>query len=586
MKSSTYLSFAFLLLSSTFMLGCGENTTNTTTSTSPTPTSTSDSKNTVKPIAIDPAASNINTNDMMEHIKKLASDEFEGRGPDSKGEELTIKYLTEVSQKLGLKPGNPDGTFVQKVPLVSYEIDPNVEMKFSAADKTVNLKFRDEFVAWTRQLVDKVDMNGDLVFVGYGAEAPEYQWDDFKGEDLKGKVLVMLINDPPLPDDKMFGGKAMTYYGRWTYKFEQAMKKGAAGCIVIHETGPAGYPWEVVRNSWGTGGFTVSDNNSNLSLCPVESWMTFDKAKEIFQLAGKDLEELKKEALKKEFKPVNLGVKASLSLKNKYKKIESNNFIAKLEGSDPELKNEYVVFTAHWDHFGIGLPAVDDKGKPVNDDKIYNGAKDNATGTAGLLELAKTYTKLSTPPKRSLLFLAVTAEERGLLGSAYYAQNPLYPLAKTTAVINMDSMNVWGKTKDIIVVGLGNSTLDDYVQGVAATQNRTVKPDQEPEKGYFYRSDHFSFAKQGVPALNAGEGEEYIGKPAGEGKKLSDEYTAKDYHKPSDDIKPNWDLSGAVEDLQMLFQIGYEVANAKEIPAWRDGTEFKAKREESLKAGK
>ncbi|MFY9226270.1 MAG: M28 family metallopeptidase [Blastocatellia bacterium] len=582
MKSSTYLSFAFLLLSSTFMLGCGENTTTTTNS----PTPTSDNKSTVKPIAIDPAASNINTNDMMEHIKKLASDEFEGRGPNSKGEELTIKYLTEVSQKLGLKPGNPDGTFVQKVPLVSYEIDPNTEMKFSAGDKTVNLKFRDEFVAWTRQLVDKVDMNGDLVFVGYGAEAPEYQWDDFKGEDLKGKILVMLINDPPLPDDKMFGGKAMTYYGRWTYKFEQAAKKGAAGCIIIHETVPAGYPWEVVKNSWGSGGFTFSDNNNNLSLCPVESWTTFDKAKEIFQLAGKDLEELKKEALKKEFKPVNLGVKASLSLKNKYKKIESNNFIAKLEGSDPELKNEYVVFTAHWDHFGIGLPATDDKGKPVNDDKIYNGAKDNATGTAGLLELAKTYTKLSTPPKRSLLFLAVTAEERGLLGSAYYAQNPLYPLAKTTAVINMDSMNVWGKTKDIIVVGLGNSTLDDYVQGVAATQNRTVKPDQEPEKGYFYRSDHFSFAKQGVPALNAGEGEEYIGKPAGEGKKLSDEYTAKDYHKPSDDIKPNWDLSGAVEDLQMLFQIGYEVANAKQIPAWRDGTEFKAKREESLKAGK
>lgn len=587
MKSSTYLSFALLLFGSTIMLGCGDNTQTTNKNETPTPTSTATNKaSNVKPIAVDPAANNINANDMMEHVKKLSSDEFEGRSPNTKGEELTVKYLVDNFQKLGLKPGNPDGTFFQKVPLVSYKVDPNTEMKFSAGDKSVSLKFKDDFIAVTRQLVDKVNMDGELVFVGYGADAPEFQWDDYKGQDLKGKIMVVLINDPPLPDEKMFGGKAMTYYGRWTYKYEMAAKKGAAGCIIIHEKEPAGYPWEVVRNSWGDGGFTIADKNNNMSLCPVESWMTTQKAEELFKLAGKDFATMKQEALKKDFKPVPLGVKASLQLKNEYKRIESNNVIAKIEGSDPALKDEYVVFTAHWDHFGIGSPATDDKGKPINDDKIYNGARDNATGTAGLLELAKAYSKLATPPKRSLLFLSVTAEERGLLGSAYYGENPLYPTAKTVANINMDSMNVWGKSKDVTVVGLGLSTLDDVVQGVAAAQGREVKPDPEPEKGHFYRSDHFNFAKQGIPAFDAGPGKILVGKPEGEGKKLSDEYLEKDYHKPSDEVKPFWDLSGAVEDLQLIFQVGYEVANAKEMPAWREGTEFKAKREQSLKASK
>jgi Zn-dependent M28 family amino/carboxypeptidase len=585
-KSSTYLSLALLLFGSTIMLGCGDNTTTNKSETPQPTTSASPTASNVKAIAIDPAAQNINAKDMLEHIKKLASDEFEGRSPNTKGEELTVKYLTENFQKLGLKPGNPDGTFLQKVPLVSYKVDPNMEMKFSAGDKSMSLKFKDDFVAWTRQLVDKVNMDGELVFVGYGADAPEFQWDDYKEQDLKGKIMVVLINDPPLPDEKMFGGKAMTYYGRWTYKFEMATKKGAAGCIIIHEKEPAGYGWEVVRNSWGDGGFTIADKENNKSLVPIESWITTQKAEELFKLAGKDFATMKQEALKKDFKPVSLGVKASLQLKSEYKRIESNNVVAKLEGSDPALKDEYVIFTAHWDHFGVGSPATDDKGKPINDDKIYNGARDNATGTAGLLELAKAYTKLGTPPKRSLLFLSVTAEERGLLGSAYYGQNPLYPVAKTVANINMDSMNVWGKSKDVTVVGLGLSTLDDIVKGVAAAQGREVKPDPEPEKGHFYRSDHFNFAKQGIPAFDAGPGKILVGKPEGEGKKLSDEYLEKDYHKPSDEVKPFWDLSGAVEDLVLIFQVGYEVANSKEIPAWREGTEFKAKREESLKAGK
>lgn len=528
------------------------------------------------PGGIDPAANNITADGMMKHIKKLSSDEFEGRSPASKGEELTINYLAESFKKLGLKPGNPDGTYFQKVPLVNYKVDPNAEMTFSAGDKSMKLKFRDDYVAWTRHLVDEMKMNGELVFVGYGALAPEYQWNDFKDEDLKGKIVVMLINDPPLQDEKLFGGKAMTYYGRWTYKFEIAAKKGAAGCIIVHETEPASYPWEVVRNSWGDGGFTFEGPDKNKGLTPVESWITVEKAQELFKMAGKDFAEAKKAALDRNFKPIHLGVNASLNLKNSFRKIESNNVIAKLEGSDPTLKDEYIVFTAHWDHFGVGTP--------VKGDAIYNGARDNASGTAALLELAEAYSKMPKAPKRSLIFLAVTAEERGLLGSAYYGQNPLYPLVKTTAAINMDSMNVWGHTKDVTIVGLGNSTLDDYAKRIAGVQGRVVKPDPRPEAGSFYRSDHFSFAKQGVPALDAGPGVDFVGEKAEANKTASQRYNSDDYHKPSDEVKPDWDLSGAVEDLQMLFQIGLEVANNPERPTWNEGNEFKAIREQTLKA--
>lgn len=519
------------------------------------------------------SAANFNSSELLEYITRLSSNEFEGRAPASKGEELTVNYLTDNFKKLGLKPGNPDGTYLQKVPLVRYASNP--EMEFSAGGKSVKLQYRDDFVGWTRRLVDSVDVNADLVFVGYGAVAPEYDWDDFKGEDVKGKILVMLINDPPLPDDKMFGGKAMTYYGRWTYKYEIAAERGAAGAIIVHETEPAAYPWEVVRNSWGDKGFTIADSNNNMSLCEVEGWITSGKAQELFALAGKDFAQMKQEALKPEFKPVPLGAKTSIKIKNEHSKVESHNVIAKLEGSDPKLKDEYVVYMAHWDHFGIGIP--------VKDDKIYNGAVDNATGVAGLLGLAKAFAEQKTPPKRSILFLAVTAEERGLLGSAYYAQNPLYPLVKTIAAINMDALNVYGRTKDLKIIGLGNSTLDDFAKAAAAEQGRTVKPDPEPEKGSFYRSDHFSFAKQGVPAIYAKSGIEYVGKPADYGIEIGKKYTAEDYHKPSDEVRPDWDLSGMTEDLLLFFKIGKDVANAEGIPAWKEGTEFKAKREQMLK---
>jgi Zn-dependent M28 family amino/carboxypeptidase len=565
MKNRSLLGLVMALLVSVGWLACtpppqnGSGNTSTTNSFTTTPL---------------PAAQAINTTDLMNHIKQLASDEFEGRGPASPGEEATVKYLSDTFKGLGLKPGNPDGSYTQKVPLVNFKVEPDAEMVFSKAGKDAKLKFRDDFVAWTRHLVEEAQLDADLVFVGYGAVAPEYQWDDFKDVDVKGKVVVMLINDPPLPD--VFGGKAMTYYGRWTYKYEIAAKKGAAGCIIIHETEPASYPWEVVRNSWGDGGFTFEGPNGNKdTFCAVESWITVDKAKELFAMAGQDFEAAKKAALTREFKPLDLGVKAQLTLKNSFTKIESQNVIAKLEGSDPQLKNEYVIFTAHWDHFGVG--------SPVNDDKIYNGARDNASGTAGLLELAKAFTKMEKAPRRSLLFLAVTAEERGLLGSAYYGQNPLYPLARTAAVINMDSLNVWGRTKDVTVVGLGISNMDDYAKNAAKLQGREVKPDPEPQRGAFYRSDHFSFAKQGVPALDPGAGVDFVGKSAEFSKQVREKYNSDDYHKPSDEIKPDWDLSGAVEDLQLLFYVGHDVANADKMPEWNAGAEFKPIRDRSLK---
>jgi Zn-dependent M28 family amino/carboxypeptidase len=415
----------------------------------------------------------------------------------------------------------------------------------------------------------------ELVFVGYGIVAPEYTWDDYKGVDLKGKTLVMLVNDPPVQDDpQAFGGKAMTYYGRWTYKYEIGQKMGAAGVLIVHETESAGYPFEVVQAKT-TEQFDLVTPDKNMGRVNIEGWITLDRAKELMKLAGQDFDALKKQASTRDFKPVPLGVTASMTIRNTLRTIDSQNVVAKLEGSDPALKDEYVVYTAHWDHLGIG--------PEQNGDRIYNGAKDNAIGVAGLLELARAYTKVQPAPKRSILFLSVTAEEQGLLGSQYYSVTPIYPLRRTLANINMDGLNVHGKTKDLTLIGYGASDLDDYASAAAAEQGRVIRPDPETEKGFYYRSDHFNFAKQGVPALDPDEGTDFIGKPAGYGKQVRDDYTEHDYHKPSDVMKADWDLSGAVEDLQVFFAVGYRVAQADKYPEWKPGNEFKATREAMLK---
>ncbi len=553
--------------------------------TAPTTTNlnaNSDTASGAVPAELKAAFDAITADGIMQHTKVLSGDEYEGRGPGTKGEELTVKYLTEQFQRLGLKPGNPDGTYVQKVPLVGFT--GAATASFTAGSKQINLTFPTDYVAVSRRFVpeSKVE-NSDIVFVGYGVVAPEYGWDDYKGLDVRGKTIVMLINDPQVPsandpatlDDKMFKGKAMTYYGRWTYKYEIAAEKGAAAAIIVHETGPAGYPYEVVSGSWSRENFDIQKPDKNMGRAAVESWITTDRAKELFTAGGQDFDALKKAALTKDFKPVPLNAKANMTIKNTIREINSNNVIGKLEGSDPALKNEYVVYTAHWDHLGL-----DPK---LTGDQIFNGALDNASGTAALLEIAEALTKLATPPKRSILFLAVTAEEKGLLGAKYYAENPLYPLNKTLANINMDGVNQWGRTTDITMVGDDNSTLIDLLREAATSQKRTVNPDPESEKGFYYRSDHFEFAKQGVPALYTDSGVNYQGKDPAFSKNKRDEYTDKDYHKVSDQIKPDWDLTGAVDDAQLLTMIGYRVAQGERYPEWKAGSEFKAKRDAMMK---
>ena len=525
----------------------------------------------------------ITAEDLLAKIKVLSSDEFEGRSPGTKGEEKTIQYLEKEFRELGLKPGTPDGTYLQKVPLAGITSKPQVDI--TARGKKLSLTNLKDYVAATVRYSPVVDVkSSEVVFVGYGVVAPEYGWDDYKGVDVRGKTILMLVNDPQIPDpqdpskldDKLFRGKAMTYYGRWTYKYEIAAEKGAAAAVIIHETGPAGYPFEVVSGSWGRENFDIQRPDNNMGKVGVQSWMTFEKASELCKMAGLDLEKLKKDALSKNFQPVTLrGATADFRLENTLRKIDSNNVIAKLEGTDANHNGEYVIYTAHWDHLG--------KDPSLKGDQIYNGAADNASGTAGLLELAKAYTKLSHAPKRSILFLSVTAEERGLLGAKYYAENPLYPLNKTLADINMDELNTFGKTKDMTIVGLGNSTLDDTAVDVLKSQNRTVAGDAEPEKGHYYRSDHFEFAKQGVPALDPDKGIDFIGKAPGYGKKVREDFDANDYHKPSDEIKPYWDLTGAVDDLRVLFEVGFRVAQQDKFPEWKPGTEFKTKRDQMMK---
>jgi len=520
---------------------------------------------------------------ILDRIKVLASDEFEGRAPGTPGEERTVEYIQAEFQKLGLKPGNPDGTYIQKVPLVGITGAQAKPLVVGRERSRAGFRWKDDVVAWTKHVADRASIeNSDIVFVGYGVVAPEYNWDDFKGVDLKGKTMVVLVNDPQIPDPadpskldaKTFNGNAMTYYGRWTYKYEEAARRGAAGVFIVHETGPAGYPYSVVQGFLGER-FDLVTPDKNMGRASIEGWLSLDAAKRLFKMAGKDFDALKKQATTREFKPVPLGLQASMAIRNTNRTIQSRNVLAKLEGSDPQLEDEYVVYTAHWDHLGIG--------DPVNGDKIYNGALDNASGVASVLEIARAFTQVKPAPKRSILFLMVTAEEQGLLGSQFYAVTPIYPLEKTLANINLDGVNQWGRTKDITVIGIGASDLDDYLRDAAAEQSRTLRPDPEAEKGFYYRSDHFNFAKQGVPALYTDSGVEYIGKPPEYSKQKRDEYTEKDYHQPSDQIKPDWDLSGAVEDNALLLAVGYRVANADKFPGWKPGNEFRAKREQMIK---
>ncbi len=524
----------------------------------------------------------ISAADMLKHITALASDEFEGRAPGSKGEELSVKYITDQFKSIGLKPGNPDGSYVQEVPLAGIKTAPTAS--FSVAGKTMELKFPDDYVASSARLQEDIHFqDSGIVFVGYGIVAPEYGWDDYKDVDVKGKTILMLINDPPVvdPEDpakldtKMFDGAAMTYYGRWTYKYEIAAQKGAAAAVIIHETEPAAYPYSVVRTSWSKENFEIDRPNKNMDQVGVRSWITLDVAKQLLADSGQDFDALKKAALMKDFRPVAIGATANFALKQQVRSFKSHNVVGKIEGSDPKLKDEWVMYSAHWDHLG--------KHPELEGDQIFNGAVDNATGVAGLIELARAHAALKPATKRSVLFMATTAEEAGLLGAKYYAENPLYPLEKTLADINMDGLAVWGKTHDIEDTSNGNSTLDDLLAAAALRHGKVMTPNSQPEKGSFYRADQFEFSKFGVPSLYTGAGRDVIGKPTGFGQQKKDEFVAKHYHQPSDQVNPEWDLAGGVEDVQLLFEVGYEVANGDQWPEWKPGNEFKQKRDEALK---
>jgi Zn-dependent M28 family amino/carboxypeptidase len=514
----------------------------------------------------------VSTDAILADIRKLSSDEFEGRAPGTKGETLSVQYLVDQFKAMGLEAGSPDGSWTQKVPLVGITGAPT-PLVVKKGGTTREFKIRDEIIAFSKHVVDQVKLeNSELVFAGYGVQAPEYNWDDFKGVDVKGKTIVVLVNDPPVPDKTnpkeldagVFGGKAMTYYGRWTYKFEKAAELGAAGVLIVHETIPAAYPFSVVQTMGGER-FDLVTPDKNAGRAKVEGWMSMEAATALLKMAGQDYQKLKALARTPAFKAVPLGMTASMTVTQKMRTVDSQNVIAKLSGADPVLKNEYVVYTAHWDHFGVG--------EPVNGDRIRNGALDNASGCATVLEIARQMKTLKPAPKRTMLFLM------------YYAEFPLYPLAKTLANINIDGINQWGRTKDLTVVGLGASDLDDYAKAAAAEQGRVLKPDAEPEKGFYYRSDHFHFAKKGVPAFDPDAGMDYLGKPATYGKEKRDEYTNRDYHAPSDEIKPDWDLSGAAEDARLFLLMGYRIAQADAFPAWKPGNEFKAIRDKMLGNG-
>ena len=527
----------------------------------------------------------ITADELRQHIEVLAADELEGRAPGTPGEQRTVAYLVEQLRGLGLAPGNPDGTYVQEVPLVGYR--NQTELAIEVARKPWPIALPDEAIAGSRRFVSELAVDdSQIVFVGYGIEAPEYQWNDYQGMDVTGKTLVMLVGDPPIrpairdpanPDEldaSMFKGRAMTYYGRWTYKFEIAGEKGAAAVLVVHEDEPAGYPYAVVTEDWGREVFDIEQPDADREPVAFEGWISRPATERLFAAAGHDFESLKQAALRRDFRPVALNATASFRNRQTRRQVRSHNVVARLPGADPAVRDEVVIYTAHWDHLG--------RDTTLEGDQIYNGALDNASGVAGVLALARAFAGLPAPPRRSILFMLLTAEEHGLLGAKHYTGQPLYPLEKTLANINIDGMNPWGPTRDVSMVGHGMSTLDELTAAAAAAQGRVVIPDSEPEKGFYFRSDHFHFARRGVPALYLDPGTEYIGKPASFAEQKRAEYNDNHYHQVSDELDPTWDLSGAALDVELLFRVGYMIACGDVWPAWKPGTEFEAVRARML----
>lgn len=521
------------------------------------------------------SAANAITEDLIRgHVRFLASDLLEGRAPASRGDVLAQQYIQAQMEGLGLEPGAPGGDWIQKVSLVGITGRVPEKVSVSKSGQTRDFKNMDDFVAFsgTQKPESKID-KAEVVFVGYGIDAPEFQWNDYKDVDVKGKVLLMMNNDPE-DDPKLFAGKTRLWYGRWDYKYMIAAQKGAVGAFIIHTQPSAGYPWQVVQTSWSRERFELPYVGE--PRVEVKGWFTEDAAKKIASLGGQDLDRLRQAAQKRDFRPVPLGVETSMRIENVVQTKDSGNVIGKLPGSDPRLAPEAVVYTAHHDHLGMKLDA-----KP-GEDAIYNGALDNASGVAAMLGIAKAFTELPKAPRRTVYFASVTAEEQGLLGSEYLARHPPIPAGRIAANINIDGVGIFGRTKDLTLIGYGKSSLDPIIVSLAKMQGRVVKPDQFPDRGFFYRSDQFNLAKVGVPAAYFDSGIEVIGKPAGWGKQKIEEWEDKDYHQPSDELKSEWDLAGAVEDVRLDFWLGVRVANADRMPEWNKGDEFEAARKKAL----
>jgi Zn-dependent M28 family amino/carboxypeptidase len=526
------------------------------------------------PAGAERAAKAINRGSLEAPIRFLADDLLEGRGPASRGDETSRLYLATTLESLGYQPGGPGGAWQQPFDIVGVQATMPDTWDFKAGGESVSLKRSDEYIAASGVQSEKAEIgNAPLVFVGYGIQAPEYRWDDYKGADLKGKVLVMLNNDPDW-DPKLFEGKRRLYYGRWTYKYESAARQGAAGAIIVHTTPSAGYPWQVVQTSW-------SGEQFSLPVAPdapqvqVKGWTTEDAMRRLMKAGGQDLDKLVAQARSRDFKPVPLGITTSLTLPNKVDRVKTANVAGLLPGSDPKLKGDVVILTAHHDHLGIGKP-------DASGDKIYNGAIDNAAGDAQVLAIAKAFAALPQRPRRSVLILFVAAEEQGLLGSQYYAEHPTFPAGRIAANINFDGGNVLGRSKDLTYIGLGKSSLDRLVRGVAARQGRVVKGDQYPDRGFFYRSDQFNFAKIGVPAFYLNPGNDFRGHPKEWGKQQVEDYEAHRYHQPSDQFDPKWTYDGMVEDAQLGFYVGLAIAQETRLPTWNRGDEFEGARKKAL----
>lgn len=528
---------------------------------------------------IQSAIQRISEDTFRKHEAVLASDEFMGRLPGTVGEEKTIRYLEEQFRQMGLKPANGE-SYLQEVPLVRLTADPSMKLKIKKNGKGLSFAYATDFIGGSPQLKEKIDIrNSDIVFVGYGINAPEYNWNDYEGLDVRGKTVLMLVNDPGFAsgDSTLFKGKAMTYYGRWTYKYEEAARQGARAAIIIHETAPASYPWSVVRNSWSGPQYYLKDNELARSNLEFQGWITVESARKLFQLAGIPFEKSVESASQRGFKPFDMHTKMIIRFNNRVEHVTSHNVAAILPGK--ERADEFIIYTAHWDHLGVN-PEL----KP---DSILNGAVDNASGTAALLCIADAFTHLPSPPERSVMFLAVTAEEQGLLGSKFYAENPLVPLEKTVANINMDGINIFGKTKDMTIIGYGMSELDKYAEKVLKRNGRYVRPDPTPEKGFYFRSDHFNFAKVGVPAIYLSSGIDNVEHGPEWGLAQKEEWIKTHYHKPSDNYEPDkWDFEGIVSDIRIYFEVGYELCMSDEFPEWAAHSPFRKIRENMFKQEK